>query len=222
MDAEAAAALSAVGDADMLLMDGSLVPQPGDRPDEESDLFDRYEAVMADYRELYARAEAEDTALVGVVEDARSARFCRFLDEAGMDADAVSGGRDTVLLHHVLEPGERTCTVPYAAEPTPVLRDLEAGDSVYVFYLRTSRKDRPVRIEFYAAGEPGGRADAVASRVLSLCGSENAYGLPPVLLEADQRAALSRNEVEVVTKRIRTRLAHLPGTEELRRDRRPF
>ncbi|MFB6294269.1 MAG: hypothetical protein ABEI97_00770, partial [Candidatus Nanohaloarchaea archaeon] len=53
---EITAATQAVADADMLLLDGSLVPQPQDRPDNDSPLFEQYETVIDQYRALYEAA----------------------------------------------------------------------------------------------------------------------------------------------------------------------
>ncbi|MDY6768589.1 MAG: DNA double-strand break repair nuclease NurA [Candidatus Nanohaloarchaea archaeon] len=218
LQSEIEAALDAVGEADLLLLDGSVLPQQRDRPDEDSAMFDRYEELVEQYTALYDRAAEHGTTVAGVVEDARSSRMCRLLEEHGFSGDVLEHGRDTVLLTYLLDPGERTMVTQYRG---PAVGDI-GDDGFYLFYLRTVEKDRPVRVEFHSHGNPVEEADAIASRLLSLCGEGSSYGIPPVLIEADQRAKLGGNEVDLLTKRIKAKLAHLPGIENLRRDRRPF
>ncbi|MDY6773633.1 MAG: DNA double-strand break repair nuclease NurA [Candidatus Nanohaloarchaea archaeon] len=222
LEAEISVAEEAAGSADLLLLDGSLVPQPGDRPAVDSDLFERYEELVARYRELYSGAEERGVELAGVVEDARSSRMCEALEDRGYESERLENGRDSALLQHLLDPGQRTASVPYTESSTPVLDDLGVDQSLHVFYLRTVEKDRPVRVEFLSQEEPEKEADRIAGKILALCGSGSSYGIPPVLIEADQRASLSTEEVELLTKRVEAKLAHLTGGEGLRRDRRPF
>lgn len=222
LHSEVTAASEAVEETDLLLMDGSLLPQMRDRPDTESELYDRYENLLEKYRELYSSAEENGTLVAGVVEDSRGSRMCNVLRESSLGGNVEEGERDTVLLSHILEHGERTMAVPYSESNAPVLQDVGLGDSFRVMYLKTVEKDRPVRVEFYSPGDTAPRAEEVASRVAALCGDGSSYGIPPVLVEADQRAALDGDAADLLTGRIRARLAHLPGTEELRRERRPF
>ncbi len=222
LDAETGAAQEAVDAADLLLLDGSLLPQMQDRPDEDADLFDRYDDLLDQYRDLYDAAEENDTRLVGVVEDSRSSRMCTVLRDGGASQELVADGRDTVLLSYLLDAGERTLVTRYSDAAPPALQDLGVGEHIHVFYLRPVAKDRPVRIEFYAPENPVQRADEIASRLLGLCGAGSSYGIPPVLIEADQRAKLDSNEVDLLAKRIAARLAHLPAADSRRRDRRPF
>ncbi|MFB6294268.1 MAG: hypothetical protein ABEI97_00765, partial [Candidatus Nanohaloarchaea archaeon] len=139
----------------------------------------------------------------------------------GVDPSAVADIRDTVLLSYLLDHGERTVTVRYSDRETPVMDDIDiTADDIGVFYLAAAKNDRPIRIELYRHADHD--VDAVAGELLGVTGADHSYAVPPVLVEADQRAALSQSDVELVTKRITAKLAHLPGVSELRRDRRPF
>ncbi|MDY6761435.1 MAG: DNA double-strand break repair nuclease NurA [Candidatus Nanohaloarchaea archaeon] len=218
---EIAAAAEVVTDADILLLDGSLVPQPRDRPDDDSPLFDTYQDVIGQYQDLYQAAAANGTVLAGVVEDSRSSHLTGALENHGVDPSPAAEMRDTVLLSHLLEPGERTVAVRYSDRATPVFEDIALDpDDIGVFYLAAARNDRPVRIELYQHADHD--VDQVAGELLGLSGADDSYAVPPVLVEADQRAKLDRQDVELVTKRVQAKLAHLPGVAELRRDRRPF
>lgn len=222
LDAEVSAAQEAVPGSDLVMLDGSLLPRPGDRPDGEGPLAERYEDVRDGYRELYRRAEEHGTSVAGIVEDSRSSRLCTVLEEHGVPPELVADGRDTVILTYLLDPGERTLVTPYSDDGHPVVTDMDLEDHFYVFYLRSVEKDRPVRVEFYAPDSPVQRAEELAARLLALCGEGSSYGIPPVLIEADQRAKLGGNEVDLLTKRVAAKLAHLPGVGDLRRERRPF
>ncbi|MCJ7478938.1 MAG: DNA double-strand break repair nuclease NurA, partial [Candidatus Nanohaloarchaeota archaeon QJJ-7] len=105
LEAEISVAETAAEETDLLLLDGSLVPQPGDRPSVDSELFERYEELIERYRELYSSGK-EDARPVGVVEDARSSRICDVLEEAGLESAVLRNGRDSAFLNFLLEPGE--------------------------------------------------------------------------------------------------------------------
>ncbi len=214
---EVEAAAAAAADADVVLLDGALLPQAQDRPG-EGDLQDRYEAVLDHYRDLYGH----DGLLVGVVEDTRNARICDVLQQNGFADAVLAETRDSALLDYVMEAGERTLLLPYADGDHPVAQDLDVADDVYTCYLKTTPKDRPIRLDIHAPGDPSATADRAAGIVHALAGGSTSYGIPAPLIEADQRAKLEQHEVELVTKRIESRLAHLSGTQSLRRDRRPF
>ncbi len=217
-------AREAVDRSDIVLMDGSIVPQFPDRPGHGSPLRETYEDLVERYRDLYDAARADDVLLAGVVEDTRGSMVCDLLAANGFDRDVVQHGRDSVLLTDLLETGERTPVQDYGdPQAHPVLQDLRGhrGD-IHSFTLKPVKDDRPLRIDILAPGDASAVADEVASIVYALGGIGNTYGIPPVLIEADQRAKIRSQEMGMLTTRLHTRLAHLPGTSELRRDRRPF
>lgn len=222
--AETDAAGAAMEDADTVLMDGSILPQHPDRPPRGGPLEEDYEAVVENYRDLYTTAMREGTLLAGVVEDTRSTAMCEVLRDNGFDSEPMGGGRDTTVLQHLLEKGERTLTMRYGdPEAHPILSDLDGfEDAFHSFYLKAAKNDRPVRVDVFAPDEPVATVEAVASQVFALSGVGDTYGIPPLLIEADQRAKIEGHEVEMLTNRLQAKLAHLPGVQDLRRDRRPF
>ncbi|MDY6776682.1 MAG: DNA double-strand break repair nuclease NurA [Candidatus Nanohaloarchaea archaeon] len=224
LEDEIGTAVEVAPETDFLLLDGSVLPQSMDRPSGNGEAGDRYGEVTEVYGELYDACEREGTVLAGVVEDSRSSVACNALKDSGFSSQVLESGRDTTVLGHLLETGERTLVMDYAdADEHPVLNDFEGRmDEFYTFYLKTVENDLPVKVDFHAVEEPVHTAEKIASLLMALSGSGRSYGIPPVLIEADQRAKIEGHELETLLKRIRSRTAHLPGLEDLRRDQRPF
>lgn len=235
-------AASAIGvcDADLLLLDGSVVPQYIDRFPHGKKVLELYHALIDAYLNLYGGCAESGALLAGVVKDSRSARFIEILMQAlpgilegqgltrddastlAADRDVLANSRDTVFLDHVLETGERSSIFKYADAPS-VLRDLGGwGQRVHAFYLKAVPYDCPLRIEFVDGGEglvP--TAERVASLVYALSSYHDAYGLPSVLIEADARAHLYEEDLDIVRDSIADRLG-MSTSLDLRRQRRPF
>jgi len=216
-------------DLDMLLLDGSIVPQYTDRP--ASDDYSRrfYDDLIEGYRSLFEEALERDIILAGVIEDSRGTRLCEALASEGIfteDAQEVlEASQDTNMLSYALSGGQRTSVMAYTEEyeKHPTLQDIgELGEDVYNIYLRTAQDDRPVRVDFLACGDPVEMADEVASRIMPLCSFSSTYGIPSVIIEADQRAKLSQQDLELFESRLRSVVGPMPGIEDLRRDSRPF
>lgn len=227
---------------DILLLDGSLVPQYVDRPPHSSRLLGLYRELMGAFSSLYDTCTKSRILLAGVVKDSRSARFIDIFQRKVLpslidgydippgqismlaDADFLACSRDTAFLDHMLGVGERSFTFRYAGTlDCHVLRDLgEWAPQIYVFYIKTVPYDRPLRIEFIQSKrEPAHTADQIASLIYALSAHHDAYGLPSVLMEADVRARLAEEELDIVRDSIADRIG--PSTLlDLRRHRRPF
>jgi hypothetical protein len=214
-----------------LLMDGSIVPHHSDRPSRSSPVHGDYMELVSDFKDLYKGARDSGVSLAGVIEDSRGNSFCRmissdFLAGSGQGlAPGIEGilekTRDTNLLFWVLERGERSMTFPYSKNPGehPVLRDLgDSGKEISSFYLKTARWDRPIRVDFL----PGADEDRLASVLLAISGHHPEYGIPAPLIEADNVAKLSENEIENFYSRIISFAGNSPGLMRLRREQRPF
>lgn len=214
---------------DILLMDGSIVPHQSDRPSSSSDAMESYNEMISDYRNLYSKARESGVALLGIIEDSRGNSFCRIIKNEVIpnishnmpDAgDLLDKTRDTSLLYWVLEKGEKSKTFPYSRKPEehPILKEFgNTGKDVSTFYLKTAKYDRPIKVDFLGREDE----DRLASVLLAVSGHHSGYGLPAPLIEADNVAKLSENEVNNFYSHILS-FAGTPGLMELRRDQRPF
>ncbi len=123
-----------------------------------------------------------------------------------VDVEVASEG------HHLLQPGERTASMPYHEEkPNKDLAPLSSGISV--FYLKPSKNDLPLRIETL---DPD--VDHAASVILALSAISDSYAYPAILVEADMCAAMDGREMES----IEASLISFSGMKPLRRNSRPF
>jgi len=203
---ELSCALGALQDGKpgLLLMDGSLLPLPGDRPQENSELRPLYDEVLSLYGKLYSACVERGCMLCGVVKDSRSRKLSKELGAACSD---------TLLCGYLLEEGERTREMGYFEGKAPNAEVGALGGRIKVFYLRPSKNDLPLRIELLDSG-----VDEAASVICSLSAISENFAYPAVLIEADMCAALDPNELES----IEASLARLSGLRPLRRNSRPF
>jgi hypothetical protein len=186
-----------------LLMDGSLLPLPNDKPQDGSSLRPLYDEVIALYRTLQDDCAKRRCMLLGVIKDSRSRKLASSLGFTCPDG---------VLCGFLLEEGERTSSMPYFEErPNPDLAKL--AERVSVFYMKPSRNDLPLRIE---TTEPD--TAKAASLVYSLSAISESFAYPAILVEADMCAALDGKEMES----IQSSLISLCGMRPLRRNSRPF
>ncbi|KUO40600.1 MAG: hypothetical protein AVW06_02335 [Hadesarchaea archaeon DG-33-1] len=225
---------------DVLLLDGSIVSQYVDRFSHGSRLTKLYGKLMDAFSELYRSCTETGVPLAGVVKDSRSARFIDIFRrkvlpslEGGLPSDEaltfsknmeiLNNSRDTVLLDHVLNVGERSFTFSYAGNPASALRDLDGwGSKIFAFYLKTVPYDRPLRVEFLDLNVGQSRiADRIASLVYALSAHHAAFGLPSVLIEADVCARLSEEDLDMVRDSITARLGPF-APMDLRRHMIPF
>ncbi len=217
---------------DIMLMDGSVIPHYQDRPSRGSDVYRNYLEMIDAYKKLFDTCRKNNTILAGVVEDSRGVRFCNLVKKnilSKVDHSGIPGlvkvldkTRDTNLLYWMLSEGERTEVFPYSDNPGdhPVLRDFgNMVDRVHSFYMKTARYDRPVRIDFLGEKDLAGK---IGSEVLSISGHHTGYGIPSVLIEADQVAKLAEDDMENLYDRIISRTGSIPGIFRMRRDMRPF
>ncbi|MFW9845713.1 MAG: DNA double-strand break repair nuclease NurA, partial [Candidatus Thorarchaeota archaeon] len=66
---------------DLILVDGSLIYHPRDRPNSGSAAYEKFQEVIALYRQLYNKTRKKGTNLVGVVKDSRSTRVVNILSD---------------------------------------------------------------------------------------------------------------------------------------------
>jgi len=217
---------------DVVFMDGSIVPHGNDRPAKSSPAWERYQNVIRSFNALYGISKTG--LLAGCVEDSRGRRFCEIAAErilGSIDNPRVpelrkilEGTRDTNLLYHVLEKGERTCVFRYSKSPDEhqILADIGgAGKNIYCFYIKSAEFDRPVRVDFYAEKDVAATADRIASLVLSTA-CHSLYGIPTPIIEADFRAKLQERDADELHDQLVDRIGITPSLMKLRREQRPF
>lgn len=213
---------------DMLLLDGSIAPQYTERPEKGTESRKIYDDVMGRYAELYSKADSNEVLLAGVVEDSRSKRFCEVLAEnkevPERFVEVLETTRDTNMLEYLMDKGERTPVMVFSdGSGNSSLDDIgDISENLYSFYLKTASDATPVRIDFFAGENPEKTADKISELVLPMCGYSSTYGIPSVVVDADQRAKLSQEEMDMFESRLMSRLGPLPGIKSLRRNSRPF
>lgn len=217
---------------DILLLDGSIIPHYSDRPAKSSKVHKSYEEMISLYKKLFEICLSRNVLLAGVVEDSRGTKFCDIVNERILSKVSHSSvpelkgilekTRDTNLLYWILQENERTDVFPYSdkTKEHPVMKDFERfGDKIFSFYMKTAKFDRPIRIDFLGERE---LAEKFASVVLSISSHHSGYGLPSVLIEADQVAKLAEEDIENIYEQVLTQTGSLPSIFKLRRDMRPF
>lgn len=216
-------------DPDILLLDGSIIPQYTDRPEKGSFSRKLYDELIEKYTELFRKADEKDIMLAGVIEDSRSQRMSEelsrqeFVDQEF--EDVLKNTKDTSVLGYVLDRGQRTSVMKYTKEYQKhmVLRDLgEYGEKVHNFYLRTAENDFPVRIDFLGNGNLSEDADRISSSILPLCSYSSNYGIPSVIVEADRRASLDQEDIKRFESQLTSAMGPMFGSRNLRRNNRPF
>ncbi len=210
----------------ILLADGSIAPHPSDQPKKGTAVYEEYKKLLDNYKSLYRSSAG--VLLAGVVEDSRSSTFSEYISDKILSQikskkieelkRILRKTRDTNLLYHVLNKGERSFVM--RMNPNADLGDY--GKNLYLFYLKTTEFDRPVRVEFYTSGDPIRVADRIAALLFSVSSENQEYGLPPVIIEADGRAKISEGELDIIHSHIVDKVGNLPSLYKLRRDRRPF
>ena len=214
-------------DIDLLLLDGSVLLHPSVRVERGSRLRQDYDVLLKTVRNMYSESIDNHVPLAGVVEDSRSQAFVKSCDGI-VDAETMKcldNVKDTHFLTHCLSVGERTSIFRTI--------DMDAGDempadikgfenNLFSFYIRPSEFDRALRIDFVAGDDSVPVGSWIASAVFSMSRHNSMYGIPPVIIDADQRAKLPGDELLFVEREIRKRVGNLSSFSELRRNSRPI
>lgn len=232
--------------ADIILVDGSLFYHPRDRPPSGTVAHEKFQEVLALYRQLYNKIAKKQTTLVGIVKDSRSTRIVSILGDIlphilrnpavfelmqGVDYRwLLKVSRDGDLLDTFLEEGERTFAFRYSGElpqnSNSLHNDLAPyASKIWVTYLKTARDDLPLRVEIMVKsdGEEGiKQLDRTLSAILPLSYQHPEYGLPSPIVEADARARIGNNEARLIIDRLMALSGLTYSTLEKRRSRNPF
>ena len=219
------------------MLDGMIVPHCSDKPSKTSEAHKLYNDVISQYKKLYDMALKNNIILAGIIEDSRSINFCNYVKEEILDnvkhsikpqlIELLEKTRDTNLLYLILNKGERSKLFRFTGNPNehPILRDLkDYYSNIHSFYLKTAEWDRPLKIDLLIPGEQNidSYADNVASIILSISGQHKGYGIPAPIIEADNVAKLTDNEMENFYSHILSLAGNSPSIMKLRREQRPF
>ncbi|MFA5357424.1 MAG: DNA double-strand break repair nuclease NurA [archaeon] len=215
-------------------IDGSIVPQYQDKPRKESEINADYHSIVECFQSLYSAAEKNSCTLISCVEDSRGSRFNQIMREEILPKSKISVSRgtlektfDSVFLDYFLNEGERTFAFPYTknTDNHAILKDYSKqwSESIFVFYLKASAHDKPLRVEFICKKNSGDGlkkcADEISETVFSLSCLHKEYVYPSILIEADLRARLTPNEINIIYEKLIDKV----GTKVmLRRNARPF
>ncbi|MBD3155162.1 MAG: hypothetical protein GF368_00720 [Candidatus Aenigmarchaeota archaeon] len=218
---------------DMVFLDGSVIPHYVNKPDNHR-LKHYYEDMVKTYKELFRVSKKENVILSGVIEDSRGVKFCDILSRrvmskmgaelAGELQTVLEKTKDSNLLFYTLKKGERTCIFNYSQKPGshPILKEFEElRDSFFSFYIKTVEFDRPIRVDFLNFGDPVETVNKLSPVLLKTSGHAG-YGLPAVLIEADQRAKLSEKDIGIFYSDIVSQVGNVSSLFKMRREMRPF
>ena len=218
---------------DLLLLDGSIAPLESDKPPSIT-LQKTYHSVILLAQQLYQESKDLQIPIVGVVKDSRSKVFITVLSlflpvllRNGYGIELLNtdyrgilrSSTDTLFLNSLLEKNERSAFIRETL-------DLGLHNSFHVTrdltYIKPSTFDLPLRLEFLAGeGFEWQKKEQLIGLITSLCGENEDYALPNVLIEADARARLPQTELESLTKELLIR-SGLGSTSLKRRSRTPF
>jgi hypothetical protein len=185
-----------------------------------------FDLMLSKVQELYEISAKKKCALIGCVEDSRGNRWRSILQES-LGIEELEEYHDAVLLNELLSKGERSFVFSYTKKPSehPILNEFrqEWQDKIFAFYIKPSQFDFPLRVEFLnpEGSRPEKRVEEIAGIVLAQSSMHKEYAFPAVLIEADLRARLRPEEINLVKDRLLDKL----GRNALilrRRDRRPF
>ncbi|MBW6462304.1 MAG: DNA double-strand break repair nuclease NurA [DPANN group archaeon] len=219
--------LSTQNDLDFLFLDGSLILHPSVSGGSTGSVKNKqaYDDLLRTVKNMYMLALEKDTVLSGIVEDSRSQAFiknCRSMLDIEMVKSLVNV-KDTHLLTYLLSVGERTSVFRTVdgidGGVTSEVKGFE--NNLFSFYIRPSEFDRALRIDFIAKNNPVMVASKIASSIFSMSRHNSAYGIPPVIIDADQRAKLSGDELSFVENEIKRGAGNIASFSELRRNSRP-
>jgi hypothetical protein len=204
---------------DILLLHGSVVPHYTSKA--EGILLKTYDEMIAAYKKLFS--SSEKTLIAGVIEDSRGKRFCDIVSDrvqlSSEEQILLQRTRDTNLLTYALKFKERTFAFPYAEKNHFILKEFpEFSEKISTFYMRSAEYDRPIRVDFLGSDE---EAQKISSIILSMV-KNSSYGVPSVLIEADQRAKLTDKDFQIFFSDLINKIGRVPAVFDLRREDRPL
>jgi len=203
---------------DYALIDGNILPQPVDRPNNNSQLYPQYEELLDSFVRLYDLAKSNNTILIGSVEDSRANSFKKL---ALSENDFLHSVNDILYLNYILEKGQATSFFPiYSVESNIIYNDLKQyGDfNFYSSYLKVN-DDYPLRIELQYNNYSETKLKEIKGFISYISSYAKDYCFPSVLLDADKQAKLNQKEIEIIKSLVNNSMVPF-GIKPLRRERR--
>lgn len=159
----------------IVLLDGSIVPLPSDRPEKSSSLFPLFEEIISLYAQLYLFCSKNNLLLCAIVKDSRSKSISSRFD---------LNFNDVVLFDNLLDGNS-------ASSLFDLTEKFGFSDfSFKFFYLKPTSSSLPLRVEFLSLDFD---FDIIPT-INSLC--QLGLDYPPPLIEADLCATIDPNEIE--------------------------
>ncbi|MHA1377302.1 MAG: DNA double-strand break repair nuclease NurA [Candidatus Helarchaeota archaeon] len=227
----------------LILLDGSILPLPSDKPHLSSKLVIKYHQILNKYHVLFNNCIKNNILLAGCIKDSRSRRFASFLGKIIphlldhyprlnliLDLDyreIIKHIYDCELLYRILDVNERTCILSYSDSPEnhTILKDInnELVKKLKVFYLKSVPYDLPMRVEFLSLNSsPISTANKIAAMILPLSCHHVEFAVPSVLIEADARAKLMESDLDILFDLLVQNIGISQNFLKMRRNRRPF
>jgi len=202
-------------------IDGNILPQPVDRPQNNSLLYQEYEKLLQDFVKVYDLSKSQDVVLLGSVEDSRANSFLKLAYDNYKNNSFIHNASDNLFLNYILEKGQAISFFPiYSVESNIIYNDLKSfGDfSFYSSYLKIN-DDYPLRIELLNNNYNENKLKEIKGFVSFVSSYSKDYCYPSVLLDADKQAKLLPKEIDIIKNLVESSIMPL-GIKPLRRNRR--
>lgn len=197
------------------LIDGNILPQAVDRPQNTSELYLDYENLLQDFVKLYDLAKSQDICLLGTVEDSRANSFLKLINEKNKKVD------DILFLNFLLEDHEAISFFPiFSVESNIIYNDLKAyGEYSFLASYFKLPEDYPLRIELLNNNYSLEKLKKIRNFIAYISSFTKRYTYPSVLLDADKQAKLNNSEIGIVKSLVESAILS-KGIKHLRRERR--
>ena len=206
---------------DYALIDGNILPQPVDRPNNNSQLYSQYEELLSAFVRLYDLAKSNNTVLIGSVEDSRANSFLKLTQKDFDTRSLLNSCSDIVFLNYILEKMQCISFFPiYSVESNIIYNYLKQyGDfNFYSSYLKVN-DDYPLRIELQYNNYSENKLKEIKGTIAYISKYSKDYCFPSVLLDADKQAKLTVKEIEIIKNLVTNSIIPF-GIKPLRRERR--
>lgn len=239
-------------DIDLIIIDGSVVIMPINLIFSQDPLINhKYNNLLREYRKLYKNCRENRIILIGSIKDTRTSAFTHHLRDSIQylkpnhhrlkDFIDINYRRvfkyftDIDLFNRLLKENERS-PIFVCKKEVDKIRDTGIKKEIpyyfpltfYAFYLKTAKKDVPIRVEFFMDEDhkienASKQADLISKLLLPISNLNEYFGLPVPQIEAHKRASFKPQEINLLFNSLKRKLnSHGIELIEKRRNRRPF